>query len=205
MGWRLPPEGEAEPSSRSFVATIAGKDIRNPSGVVQYKSANTDVVAWIAERVAGRLLGELVLEIAEAAGFEGTFHMGTDREGVPQLNGSGCLSARDLARYGLLFARGGVGVNGESVGSQPFIATTRSGRGTRYEGAREGIRYSNHTATGGRWVGHGGYGGQYLLVDIETGVAVAFFSVLEDRDAWDPDYGAETIRMCAEVASLSWA
>ncbi|MGH6718565.1 MAG: serine hydrolase domain-containing protein [Alphaproteobacteria bacterium] len=205
MGWRLPPEGEAEPSSRSFVTSITGADPGNPTGVVQYKSANTDVVAWIAERVGGRPLGDLVLEIAEAAGFEGTFHMGTDRAGVPQLNGSGCLCARDLARYGLLFARQGVGVNGERVGSPAFIAATRSGRGTRYEGAREGIRYANHMATGGRWVGHGGYGGQYLLVDLETGVAVAFFSVLEDRDAWDPDYSIAAIRMCEAVASMAWS
>ena len=205
MGWRLPPEGQQEQDSRAFVAGVTGRELGNPTGVVQYKSANTDVVAWIAERVAARPLHEFVLEIAEAAGFEGTFYMGTDRLGVPQLNGAGCLSARDLARYGQLFARGGEGVNGERVGSAEFIRATRSGRGTRYEGARAGIRYSNHTATRERWVGHGGYGGQYLLVDVQTGVSVAFFSVLEDRDAWDPDYGAETIRLCEEVASLAWA
>lgn len=205
MGWRLPMAGRAEQTSREFVTGITSKDTANPTGVVHYKSANTDVAAWIVERVAGRPLREMVLEIAEAAGFEGTFHMGTDREGVPQLNGSGCLTARDLARYGQLFARRGVGVDGQRVGGAAFIEATRSGRGTRYEGPREGIRYSNHMASGGRWVGHGGYGGQYMLVDLETGVSVAFFSVLEDRDASDADYSIETIRLCEEVASLAWA
>jgi CubicO group peptidase (beta-lactamase class C family) len=205
MGWRLPPAGTKEQTSREFVAGVAGRDLRNATGVVHYKSANTDIASWIVERVAGRPLRELVLEIAEAAGFEGTFHMGTDRAGVPMLNGSGCLSARDLARYGQLFARGGIGVHGEAVGSKAFIDATRADRGTCYEGARAGIRYSNHMATKGRWVGHGGYGGQYMLVDIETGVSVAFFSVLEDVDASDADYSVETVRMAEEIASLAWA
>ncbi|MEX2650726.1 MAG: serine hydrolase [Alphaproteobacteria bacterium] len=205
MGWRLPPTGQREPTSREFVAGITSRDVRNPEGVVHYKSANTDVIAWIAERAAGRPLRDLLLEIAEAAGFEGSFHIGTDREGVPQVNGSGCLTARDLARYGQLFVRRGVGIGGERVGSRDFIEATRSGRGTRYAPPREGIRYSNHTATAGRWVGHGGYGGQYMLADLETGVSVAFFSLLEDRDASDSDYSVETIRMCEEVAALAWA
>jgi CubicO group peptidase (beta-lactamase class C family) len=204
MGWRLPPEGRAEATSRAFVRGVTGRDLANPTRVVNYKSANTDVAAWIAERVAGRPLRDLVLEIAEAAGFEGAFHMGTDREGVPMLNGSGCLSARDLARYGQLFVRGGVGVNGARVGDKAFIEATRSGRGTRYEGQRKGILYSNHMATRGRWVGHGGYGGQYMMADLETGVSVAFFSVLEDSDAYEPHYGIETIRLCEDIASLSW-
>ena len=204
MGWRLPAAGAKEQTSREFVTTIRSANIANPAGVVHYKSANTDVAAWIVERVAGRPLRQLLIGIAEAAGFEGTFHMGTDRAGVPQLNGSGCLTARDLARYGQLFARGGVGVNGVAVGGKAFIEATRSGRGTRYEAPRTGIRYANHMATGGAWVGHGGYGGQYLLVNVETGVSVAFFSVLEDVDAADGDYSVETIRMAEEIASLAW-
>lgn len=110
-----------------------------------------------------------------------------------------------MARYGQIFARGGVGVSGQRVGSKAFIDATRSGRGTRYEGPRAGIRYANQMATRGRWVGHGGYGGQYMLVDIKTGVSVAFFSVLEDVDAHDADYGYETICLCEEIASLAWA
>ena len=200
MGWRLAAPGKPEQDSRAFVAGIASKDIANPGGMVHYKSSNTDILGWIAERVSGRSLRDHMIEIAEAAGFEHTFHIGTDRLGVPQVNGSGCLTARDLCRYGLLFVRRGKGVNGRQVGSAPFIETTRSGRGTKYGPPREWVRYSNQMATGGRWVGHGGYGGQYMLADLESGVVTAFFSVLENRDASDAAYGGETIRMGEEIA-----
>lgn len=200
MGWRLPMAGRPEQDSRAFVAGITSPNIANPGGAVHYKSANTDIVGWIAERVSGRSLRDHMIDIAEAAGFEGTFHIGTDRPGVPQVNGSGCLTARDLCRYGLLFVRRGQGVNGKQVGSASFIEATRSGRGTKYGKPREWVRYSNQMATGGRWVGHGGYGGQYMLADLESGVVMAFFSVLENRDASDSAYGAETIRMGEEIA-----
>ncbi|RWG12905.1 MAG: hypothetical protein EOQ55_26270 [Mesorhizobium sp.] len=45
------------------------------------------------------------LHPVEAAGLEGCFHITCDREGVPLVDGGACLTARDLARYGLLFAR----------------------------------------------------------------------------------------------------
>ncbi|MER8401994.1 hypothetical protein [Mesorhizobium sp. M1348] len=80
----------------------------NRTGEMLYKSTNTDVLGWIIERVSG--LRDWLIEIVEAAGLEGCFHITCDREGVPLLSGGACLSARDLARYGLLFARKGEGV-----------------------------------------------------------------------------------------------
>ena len=41
------------------------------------------------------------------------------------VSGGACLTARDLARYGLLFARGGEGVDGLRVGDAAFIEETR--------------------------------------------------------------------------------
>lgn len=53
MGWRLPPAGQAEQDSRAFVCGIQGRDLTNHAGTINYKSANTDVGAWIVERCAG--------------------------------------------------------------------------------------------------------------------------------------------------------
>ena len=155
MGWRLPPPGADEVTDREFLCTIAGDDLVNRSGAPQYKSANTDVLGWIAERVSGRGLRDHYIDIVEAAGIEGVFHMSTDRAGVANPNGGICMSARDLARYGLIFVRGGLGVHGETVGSRAFIEATRAGRGPRYPAPHDHMYYCNQMRSDGRWIGHG--------------------------------------------------
>ena len=202
MGWRLPGPDQPEPANRAFIRGIKSADVTNRTGLVQYKSANTDVLGEIAERVSGRSLREMLIDIVEAAGLEDPFHIGTDREGTPIINGGACLSARDLARYALLFVRGGRGVSGQVVGSRAFIETTRQRRGVPYAAPRGWQRYSNQTATDGQCLGHGGYGGQYMLANPDTGVVVVFFSVLEDADAHDAAYSAEVIRMAEEITRL---
>jgi CubicO group peptidase (beta-lactamase class C family) len=202
MGWRLPGPGQPEITNREFVRGIRSGDVTNRTGLVQYKSANTDVLGEIAERITGRSLRSLLIDVVEAAGTEGVFHIGTDRAGTPIVNGGACLTARDLARYGLLFVRGGMGVNGQPVGSRAFIETTRRRAGVPYAAPRSWLRYSNHTATDGQCLGHGGYGGQYMLANPDTGVVVVFFSVLENADAFDPAYSAEVIRMAEEVTRV---
>jgi CubicO group peptidase (beta-lactamase class C family) len=202
MGWRLPGPDGGELTTREYVRGIKSADVVNRTGLVQYKSANTDVIGEIAERVSGRPLRDMLIDIVEAAGLEGTFHIGTDRVGTPIVNGGACVTARDLARYALLFVRGGRGVAGQQVGSRAFIETTRTRQGVPYAAPRDWLRYSNHTATDGQCVGHGGYGGQYMLANPDSGVVVVFFSVLENADAYDPAYSAEVIRMAEEITRL---
>ncbi len=72
-----------------------------------------------------------------------------------------------------------------------------------YSAPRDWQRYSNHTVTDGQCLGHGGYGGQYMLANPDTGVVVVFFSVLENADAYDAAYSAEVIRMAEEISRLA--
>ena len=69
-----------------------------------------------------------------------------DCDGIPQFAGGACMTARDMARYGLLFARNGKGINGHNVGSAQFIQKTRNGRGTKGPKSRS-YGYSNATFT----------------------------------------------------------
>jgi hypothetical protein len=43
-----------------------------------------------------------------------------------------------------------------------------------------------------------------MLANPDTGVAVVFFSALENADAYDPVYSAEVIRMAEEVTRLAF-
>ena len=202
MGWRLPGAGEDDVTNRDFVCRIESDDIVNHAPTPLYKSANADVLAWVAERVSGRSLHAQLIDIVEAAGLEHTFHVSTDRAGLPSLNGGISMTARDLARYGLLFARGGAGVNGKTVGGRDFLDEARQSAAKPYPAPREWLRYCRHLQTNGRWVGHDGYAGQYMMADPESGVAVAFFSVLEDESGDDPAYNGAVTLMCQAITEL---
>ncbi|WP_457659809.1 serine hydrolase [Sinorhizobium medicae] len=111
------------------------------------------------------------------------------------------LTARDLARYGLLFARKGEGIDGHLVGDAAFIEDTRRNPGPSYSTPIDWIRYSRQTATDGTWLGHGGYGGQYILVNPDTGTEVVYFSVLENESATGgPAFIAPRVTMMADLA-----
>lgn len=204
-GLRLPGPGEAERTSKQFLATVGlapGRfDTVNATGLCMYRSANTDILAAIAEAVGGPLAARLA-DIADAAGLEGSLHVATDRSGFPCLNGGLCLTARDLARYGLLLERGGIGLAGQKVGSPAFLQATLAG-GVAMPAPRGHLRYSNQTNTDGRWIGHGGYGGQYLVADPVTDTAAVFLSVLDNADGYLSSYYPPIISLLAEAATAA--
>lgn len=201
-GMRLP--SGPEPSNRDFIAAVGlapgAKDSVNRSGTYLYKSANTDVLACVAEARSGRVMGQWLADLADAAGIEGALHMATDRQGFPLLNGGICLTARDLCRYGMIFARMGAGVDGRPYGSSAFIERTQGG-GIRMPAPRQDLCYSNMTNTDGVWLGHGGYGGQYLVANPATGRAASFLSVLDDESGYDSAYFPPIIAMLAAICA----
>lgn len=200
MGWRLPLDSQHEQTERSFLPGILSDDIENREGMAQYKDANTAVLGWVVERATGRTLRSFLAEIVDAAGLEGTFYITADRDGVPTLEGGACMTARDLARYFSIFVRRGVGIQGERVGSERFIDMP-SGCGLPMPPLDQRIRYCNHLMVLGRSVGHGGWGGQYVLAHLDTGRIAAFFSVLENEHAYDPAYATQLVRMLESVVS----
>jgi CubicO group peptidase (beta-lactamase class C family) len=128
--------------------------------------------------------------------------MSCDRAGVPNLNGGISLSARDLARYGLLFTRGGRGIHGQEIGSDAFLTATRAQTGPFYPAPASDMSYGNQMRTNGRWVGHGGWGGQFLFIDPQSETVVVFYSVLENEDASDWQYQLETIAMSQAISLM---
>ena len=91
LGWRL-QGADLTLGHHDFLRTIKSNDVINHSGLVDYKSANTEIMAWIAESVSGLSLRDWLIRITEAAGFEQALYAGTDRTGIPFLDGV-CASA----------------------------------------------------------------------------------------------------------------
>ena len=53
--------------------------------------------------------------------------------------------------------------------------------------------------TNGEWIGHGGFGGQWMAAHPETGMSLAFFSVFADDGGVD---GALLTKMTSDIADI---
>ena len=203
LGWRLPPDGAPETSLGEFARSITGFTSGATPEFADYKSANTDILTLIAARVSPAPLTRLVEEIADAAGYEGALHISLSPDGHPAFSGGGCLSARDLARFGLVFGRLGQAADGAQFANAGFLTNSLTRPAPKMSKPRDWLRYSNHLMTDGRLIGHAGYGGQFLLVDTETQTSCAFFSVLENEAGYDDAYMASVSEALRDVCAFA--
>ncbi len=105
-GWRPPPEGEARPTIRDVILTLP--KVRPHGEVFEYKSVETDVVAWVLERAANRSLAELVGELIWkkiGAGHDAFFTV--DHAATALADGGFNATLRDYARFGLMMQNSG--------------------------------------------------------------------------------------------------
>jgi len=208
-GWRLPKNLKNHLSQEEYLNTIKkskNKSLINNSEYAFYKSANTDVVGLLIEKISGRTLRDWVLSAVEAAGFEDGLYIASDRYGMPWMSGGGCLITRDFLRMGLLFARKGMGVGNRKVGSSSFLDKTIFNVGPKYMNLSKDkyLYYSNSTMVSGNMIGHSGYGGQFLATNFKTGNVAAFFSVLETKSATKESYKTDMINMLIDLVNKKY-
>ena len=202
LGWRLPSNNIVKESTLvDFTNSITGYFNQENVTVAQYKSANTDVLTRILAKYSPKSLAEHIEEIADAIGYEGAFHISLSPDGYPAFSGGGCLSARDLARFGLMFARDGLDIHGVEFANSAFMSKSLSRNAPSLSQPKEWLRYSNHLMTDGRFVGHAGYGGQFLLVDTITNTSCSFLSVLENEDGYDDTYMGEVATTLRDICT----
>ena len=200
LGWRLPSNNMVKESTLvDFTNSITGYVNQENVTVAQYKSANTDVLTRILAKHSPKSLAKHIEEIADAIGYEGAFHISLSPDGYPAFSGGGCLSVRDLARFGLMFAREGLDIHGAEFANSVFMSKSLSRNAPSLSQPKEWLRYSNHLMTDGRFVGHAGYGGQFLLVDTVTKTSCSFFSVLENEDGYDDTYMGEVATTLRDI------
>ena len=205
-GWRLPSDLNDKMGQEEFLNSIQAnekKDLTNSTEFSHYKSANTDVIGVLIEKVSGKKLNQWILDSVEAAGLEDALYMGTDRFGMPWISGGGCLISRDFLRFGLLFSRRGIGVGNRKVGSSKFFNQTLKNKGTKYmELAKDKfLYYSNSTMKLGDWIGHSGLGGQFLAINLKNGITASYFSVIDTPSGTDENYKRDMINMMDEVVN----
>ena len=202
LGWRLPSNNmEKESTLVDFTNKITGFCNQENITVADYKSANTDVLTRILAKCSPKSLAVHIEEIADAIGYEGAFHISLSPDGFPAFSGGVCLSARDLARFGLIFARNGLDIHGNHFANSSFLENSLSRNAPSLTEPKKWLRYSNHLMTDGRFVGHAGYGGQFLLVDTLTKTSCSFLSVLENEDGYDETYMSEVATTLRKICT----
>jgi CubicO group peptidase (beta-lactamase class C family) len=106
-----------------YITTLPNKGPHG--GAFDYRSILTDVLGWILEKVTGTRLADLVSrEVWQPIGAEHDADFTVDRCGTPAADGGLCVTARDLARFGLPYNTDGY-YNGQRVVPQSWVHDCR--------------------------------------------------------------------------------
>lgn len=115
MGWDIPPPGREVTDVRRFLATMR-PDGKPHGDTFHYVSTNTDVLGWVYERACDQPLSDILSEyLWGPLGAEHDGYVTVDSHGAMRAAGGICVTPRDLARFGEMMRRRGVGADGRQV------------------------------------------------------------------------------------------
>jgi CubicO group peptidase (beta-lactamase class C family) len=127
----------------------------------QYRSIDTDVLAWVCEQVGGAHLTELIsTEIWSKIGTEHDANFTVDRQGTALADGGFNATLRDFGRFGQMYLDGGV-VDGQQIASRTWIDGCRRGDTEAFS-----VLYGDFS----EHYPNAGYSNQWWIVDGERGV-----------------------------------
>ncbi len=177
-GWRSGKDDDPA-GLRAFLPLITKE--RQHGTQFQYCSANTDVLAWLLEEVAGKPYVDLLSErIWKPLGAKYSANMTMDDYGSPLANGGISTTLRDLALVGQMILNGGV-MNDHQIATPGWLLDTMGGGlipDTMPE-VHPGGTYRNQF-----WITNGthkeiycvGIYGQYIWIDPVTQTVIVKFS-----------------------------
>ena len=205
-GWRI--SGSADDLGiRKFLQTV--KQIGVHGQQFQYCSANTDLLAWIAESALGKSYSEMLSEyIWQPTGASQSASVTVDHEGHALANGGISTTARDLALFGQEVLATYLGKSSRLV-SQSWAKDTFGGA----DPAIRSVDYLQAMHPGGSyhnqwWITNSnrheiyavGIYGQYIWIDPVTETVIVKFSTLPT--ALSAKYSDEHIALFRKIAAL---
>lgn len=125
-GYGKPPEGYDGPRSIvDFLRTL--KKQGEHGEAFAYKTCNTEVLAWIVQRVTGKPMAQLISErIWQKIGAEEDANIIVDPVGMAACGGGMSMCLRDLARFGEMMRNGGR-FNGHQIVPDEVVADIARG------------------------------------------------------------------------------
>lgn len=166
-----------------FLATVKQDQHPHNTGF-EYKTVNTDVLAWIIARATGKGVDQLFSErFLQPLGANVDGYMQIDGAGIPFAGGGMSLNLRDMAMFGEMMRNNGR-FNGKQIVAEAVIADTQKG-GDRKKFATGG--YPNLKGWSYRnmwWVTHNrngaymarGIHGQAIYIDPKAEMVLVRFS-----------------------------
>ena len=153
-GWK--PHRPGKPESVLDIPLVLPKE-REHGGHFQYRSIETDVMAWVMQRATGKPIAQLVSEeLWQPMGAEFESSYTIDKAGYALSNGGFNAALRDYARIGLLYLNNGK-VDNHQIVPEEWV------RETRQDGEIEAFAHSH-------WAGHwpkGAYKNQFWIRDVD--------------------------------------
>lgn len=132
-GWR--PHTEPGWPDTIWGLILELTELRRPHGeLFEYRSIETDVLAFVMERVTGKRLAALISEeLWQPLGAEQDAYITVDCAGYAMANGGFNATLRDYARFALLHLRRGH-LNGRQIVPEGWLAETRRGNHEIFRG-----------------------------------------------------------------------
>jgi CubicO group peptidase (beta-lactamase class C family) len=206
--WRPRTRADLPPDATSYFRTLG--NARPHGGPFDYRSVLTDVLGWVAERATNARLPELIArELWAPMGAEFDAEITVDAHGNAMADGGVCCTLRDLARFGLLMARGGRRGASRIVPAEWIRDTLTPDPDSISAFAGDpdakqlpnGAYYRNQwwvaSATRPTYYGSG-INGQMVLIDGPTQVVIAKLSTWPE--AYTDDYFVPTFTACMDLA-----
>ena len=204
-GWRERGERESPDSIYGLLKSLS-KD-REHGQYFEYRSVDTDMLAWVCERACGERLPVLLSrEIWSRLGAEQDANITLDSVGTALADGGMSATLRDLGRFAQMYLQGGR-FNGQQIVPEEFVR--ECGRGSTpafevlygfYVKSFPGAAYSNQCwvldSELGTYSARGVFG-QSIYWDPASEVAIVKLSSWPDFI--NPEWTLNTFRACAAV------
>ena len=184
-GWRPVPDDEAQPTIRDIILTLP--KIRKHGKKFEYRSVETDVVAWVLERAANKPLATLVSDLIwKKIGAEQHGFFTVDRAATALADGGFNASLRDYARFGLMMQNSGK-VGNQQVVPASWVDACASGNRNLYgqpytdtcaDGAYSNFWWDNNIEAGD-FMARGVFG-QMIYVNREAELTIVKLSTWPD-------------------------
>ena len=208
--WNPTPESKIDTNLKSFLASLKQRDDSH-GGSLKYVSPNTDLLAWLFERASGKRYADLVSNyLWKPLGSEQSAYITVDRIGGMRAAGGICTTARDLGRLGQLIAQNGI-KDGQQIIPALWIEDLYKGENrTAWDnGSFKDFFRSKARHYRSNWyicqeagqLLHGfGIHGQYLFVDQEKKLSIAWFS--SEEEPLNSETSQRILNMVNEIRAI---
>ena len=203
-GWRPSPDPFKRPSLREIITGLP--KIRAHGEKFEYRSIETDLIAWVLERATGRGLADLVSDrIWSRIGAERDAYFTVDQAGSALADGGFNATLRDYARFGAMMLNGGR-VGGVQVVPETWVDAIGLGDPSKFHepynwlspnGAYR-LQWWLHDAAEGDFMARGVFG-QLIYVNRKHDFMAVKLSTWPDY--LNPNFSADALRSLRAIRS----